>query len=317
MIGDDNQNGGRNEDTEPQILVDDHGSGPEPVVAVDEAHRTVILTPKETIVVERGVQIDLPPKSRPPKVYGGMWGPVQIAAAALGMLALFAVVLLYMIWVAPSSREVEARRSERDRLEKELAETRAKYGDITSTETQVAKLVSSVSDFESNYLPFETTGRTALYQRINGLIQGYGLVNTSGPDYAPLELADQNLQNQSDEERGRARFRSMFPGIYVTTTVEGSYQNLRRFIRDIETGREFVVISAVQLEPSDTEEKQAQTATGAPAIDPATGMPISQPSAPVRRDQGKMHGGIVRLRLEMAAYFRRPGTVSGPAVPAV
>ena len=37
---------------------------------------------------------------------------------------------------------------------------------------------------------------------------------------------------------GHRQVRSLYPGVYVTMTVEGSYQNLRRFIRDIETGRE-------------------------------------------------------------------------------
>jgi hypothetical protein len=36
---------------------------------------------------------------------------------------------------------------------------------------------------------------------------------------------------------------------------------------------------------------------------------VSQP-AQTARDKGKMHGEIVSLRLEMAAYFRRPMAVS-------
>jgi len=56
------------------------------------------------------------------------------------------------------------------------------------------------------------------------LIRGYGLVNTSGPDYAPLEIVDQNATQETDEERGRAKFRSLFPGVYVTVTLEGSYK---------------------------------------------------------------------------------------------
>ena len=46
----------------------------------------------------------------------------------------------------------------------------------------------------------------------------------------------------------------------------------------------------------------------------ATGMPIEQPAAP-RRDQGKTHGSVVRLRLEMAAYFRRPAVEVPAAEP--
>ena len=115
--------------------------------------------------------------------------------------------------------------------------------------------------------------------------------------------------------------------MYVSMTVEGSYQNLRRFIKEIETGQEFVVISAVQLVPSDSqstggEKKPAEItvqpqsvgpAVGRPqTFNPATGRPIG-PTGPVQQPQpvppqqkGKTKGEVVSLHLEMAAYFRRP-----------
>lgn len=308
-------------DAEPQILTNEYGATIDGTVVIEEKDRTVMLTENETIVFEKQPEISIVPKNRPRKVYGGMWGQSEIATAGLALLAVFSVVLLYIFLVAPSNRELQNNRAERDRLELELISARAKYGDITSTETQVAKLISSVDDFESLYLPIAETGRTSLYQRINGLLAGYGLVNTTGPDFAPLELADQTQANQSDEERGRAKFRSIFPGVYVTMTLEGSYQNLRRFIRDIETGREFIVISAVELEPSDTQQKDENGNPPGPAAFPASAFPQGQinptmPSAASQqtaRPRGKTHGETVSLRLEMAAYFRRPASV--PADP--
>ncbi|KXJ98384.1 MAG: hypothetical protein UZ17_ACD001002739 [Acidobacteria bacterium OLB17] len=154
-----------------------------------------------------------------------------------------------------------------------------------------------------------------MYQRINGLIAAYHLVNTNGPDYQPLEpITEGTSNNQSQEERGRERFRSLFPGVYVTTTVEGSYQDLRRFIRDIETGGEFVVISAIELAPSDTQQKADPTKppaqnTGAPAAFDQNGFPLAvnpNTQAEPQKPKGKTHGEIVSLRIEMAAYFRRP-----------
>ncbi len=262
-------------------------------------------------------------KRRPRKVYAGMWGPIEIIVAAVAGTALLAAILLYIFAVVPSNRELAKNRSEADRLEAEVASAKTKYGEITSTEEQVGKLLQSVDDFERNYLPPAATGQSALYQRLNGLIIAYGLTNTTGPDYAPLETIDRSKNNQTDEERGREKYRSLFPGVYVTVTLEGPYQNLRRFIREIETGNEFLVISSIELEPSDSQQKKppigappAQTAsigganpnvtitgiTGNGRIDPNTGQPLSGPSAP----KGKTHGEVVALRLEMAAYFRRP-----------
>ena len=278
----------------------------------------------ETVVVETPLII---PPNRPRKVYAGMWGPFEIASVAIASMAMLAAVLVYFFFVIPSNRELAHNRSDADRLDAELISAKSKYGDIQSTETQVAKLVSSVDDFETRFLPMQTNGQAALYQRLNSLIKAYGLENTTGPDYVPLETADLKDGKQvTEEEKGRAKYRSLYPGLYVTTTVEGSYQNLRRFIREIETGREFVVISAVELAPSETEIKKETDNSGqvnvSPVgvspnekgfVQPPAGQPASQqPAAP----KGKTHGETVALHLEMAAYFRRPNFMPMTTAPA-
>lgn len=278
----------------------------------------------EPVAVHEPLQGFAPP-NRPRKIYGGMWGPAEIVAVAIGTLAVLGVALLYMLMVVPSNREIAKNRSEADRLDAELISAKSKYGEITNTETQVAKLITSVDDFETRFLPLPANGQAALYQRINGLILAYGLVNTTGPDYAPLETADQNSGQQTDEEKGRAKFRSLYPGVYVSTTLEGTYQNLRRFVREVETGKEFVVISAVELAPSDTQQQKengnpAQNANAAnpvPANPGSMGFPnpanlssgFNQPTLQQSKPKGKTHGETVSLHIELAAYFRRPNFV--------
>ncbi len=310
------------EENETEIVKNDYGQTRDDAVVVEEVNRTVLLTADETIVIDKETRIDVVPANRPRKVYGGMWGPAELVTVSFAMVALFIVALIYIFMVAPANRELESARAQSDRLEFELISAQSKYGDIRDTETQVTKLMTSVEDFESRYLPLASNGRTALYQRINGLIAAYGLINTSGPDYAPLETSDVDKSVQSEEERGRTKYRSLFPGVYVTTTVEGSYQNIRRFIREIETGSDFVVVSAVELEPTEGErsgQPPGQTQSGA-VVNPNAGFPpgfsnptVEQQTGPPARQRGKMHGEVVSLRLEMAAYFRRPNAV--PQVP--
>lgn len=260
------------------------------------------------------------PPNRPRKVYGGMWGPLEIGAVSAGALVLLAAMMAYFFFVIPSNRELATNKSKAESLDAEMASARTKYGEITSTEEQVNKVLTSVDDFETRFLPAASNGQSALYQRLNGLILSYGLINTTGPDYTPLEMVNQNSAQQSDAEKGREKFRSLYPGVYVTTTVEGSYQNLRRFIREIETGNEFIIVSAVELAPSDSEgsgeQRQDQVANPPPA-NPAVAQPGGFPAGvnPMtaqqtqnqsKRQRGKMHGETVALHIEMAAYFRRP-----------
>ncbi len=306
---------------EPEIVVNEYGTTIDSTVVVEEETRTVLLTDNETIIIEKEPRIDIAPKNRPRKIYAGMWGPTEIATVALGMLAILTVVLLVVLVVLPAKKELAANKAERDRLETELAATKGKYGDITTTEAQVAKIITSVNEFETRFLRNPLIDKTSLYQRINGLIGAYGLTNTSGPDYAPLEISDGNRGSENEAERGRAKFQSLFPGVYVTTTIEGSYQNLRRFIREIETSEQFVVISAIELEPAESEERKPDPARpvqasinqvqinpmnpGAFPQDPTFTQTVPQNQQP-KIARGKTRGETVSLRLEMAAYFRRP-----------
>jgi len=305
---------------EPQIVVNDYGTTKDSTVFIEEETRTVLLTDDETIIFEKEPRIDIVPKNRLRKVYAGMWGPTEIATVGLGMLAILTTILLFVFLVLPAKKELEANKIERDRIETELTSARRKYGDITDTETQVARLLGSVNDFEARFLRNPVLDKTSLYQRINGLISAYGLVNTTGPDYAPLEISDDRKGQETESERGRAKFQSLFPGVYVTTTVEGSYQNLRRFIREIETSEQFVVISAIELEPAENEEENnpttpTQASISQVQINPMNPGQVAQnptftQTVPLNQQpkiiRGKTRGETVSLRLEMAAYFRRP-----------
>lgn len=303
---------------QPEIIVNEYGETKDSTVVVEEETRTVLLTNDETIIIEKEPRIDIQPKNRPRHIYAGMWGPTEIATVGLGMLAILATVLLFVFLVLPAQRELEASRAKRNEVEAQLIAERRKYGDFTKTEDQVAKILTSANDFETTYLRNPLLDRTSLYQRVNSLIGAYGLTNTSGPDYAPLEIADGNRRAQEAEgERGRSKFQSLFPGVYITTTLEGSYQNLRRFIRDIETSQQFVIISQIEFEPAENEEekpdpsKPTQASINQVEISPMNPNGIPQnptlvQNVPNQKPRGKTRGETVSLRLEMAAYFRRP-----------
>jgi hypothetical protein len=121
-----------------------------------------------------------------------------------------------------------------------------------------------------------------LYDSLNTLIRKNELKNTSGPAYTPLEPIGSKV-GANGSRSANTKWQSIFPGIAISVTVEGQYQNLRRFIQDIEKSGQFVIINSVELERS-TETNSA------PAAEGATGS--SRPAA-------------VSLRLGMSTYFQR------------
>jgi hypothetical protein len=320
-------------ETTPSIHVNEIGTTKDSTVVVEEADRTVLLTEDETIIIPKATMIDIPPKNRERKVYAGMWGTTELVTVGVAMLAILTTILVFVLLVLPAQRELNNNRARRDELDKQLTTAKSRYGNITTTEERVAELITSVDAFESSHLSSEINGKAALAQQINGLINAYGLTNTSGPDYATLEINDATRNQQSEGERGRSKFISIYPGQYITMTLDGSYQNLRRFIREIETSRnQFVIISAIELEPSENREAEKDLTKPQPASmnnqptvvnpgginqttfqqppgfsqsNPQMQQPQEQQNAG-RIDRGKTRGETVTLRLELAAYYRRP-----------
>ena len=239
------------------------------------------------------------------KVYAGMWGPIEIGLVALAAFLLLLSSLIYLFLVVPANSELASDRTKRDELDTKLREAQKKYGDMGTTESEVTKLVNSAEDFEFRFLQDQKVGASAIYQRLNALITAYGLRNTAGPDYEPLLLGERKAKADEGEKTGRDKFRSIFPGIYITATVEGPYPNLRRFLKELETSREFMAVTAVELEPSDEEQAEEKTTTREV---------LDENKRKVQKQfrLGKTRGNRVNLRIEMAAYFRRDGVTRAP-----
>jgi hypothetical protein len=215
----------------------------------------------------------------------GMWGRSElIIIGSLALVLIFSVGYL-LFFVNPEKSAADERRQEVKSREQQLLDARARYGSESSTEEQVARLVGSADRFEAEHLPNESTGKTALYQRINNLISANGLINTSGPSFRQLDSVETSSEN--GQERSTSRLRSIFPGVVVSVTVEGAYPSVRSFLRQLETTEQFIVINSVGLEPSDRSRSASEL----------------EEMGEVRTSRSR--GDIVSLKIEFAAYFRR------------
>lgn len=215
----------------------------------------------------------------------GMFGIAEIAGLLVSAVMLLAVVFSYLYFLLPARSHLESLQLERSRLQTQLRVSREGIQQGVDTKATVQKITDSLSDFESNRLVQRSEGRMALYDELNDLIRKNGVRNTSGPSYTSLEPIGSKA-NQSAAATGKsagAKWQSIYPGIAVSLTVEGQYQNLRRFVREIEANKQFLIVDDVELERG-TESNAQLAADGGGA---AAG------------------GTVVSLRLDMATYFQR------------
>ena len=236
--------------------------------------------------------------------------PELIGLAGAALLALI-TIFAYFSFYLPAHNRLASAQLERDRLQTQLRLSEALLKENTTTSESVDQRIASVKDFESNWLAVSGPGRLSLYAELNNLIRNNGLRNTAGPSYSPLDPVGSKSQVQptaSAEKQSNAKWQTIYPGIAVSVTVEGPYQSVRHFVRDIETSRHFLIINAVELEGvTQSGVDQAMAAPIPPARTQAppgagrTPPPIVTPPVVGR-------GALVSLRLDLATYFQRPET---------
>jgi len=248
------------------------------------------------IPARRRVPINLTRIRRAP-VVSQIGLPEMIGLASAAILLLVTVVAYFYFYLPAQSRLTSAQ-LERERLQVELRTYETEYDNTKSVTERVNEITDSMSQFEVNYLSAAATGRMSLYTTLNELMKSNGLRNTAGPSYTPLEPVGTKTQVQptaSAEKQTNAKWQTIYPGVAVSVTVEGPYQRVRHFVRDIERSRQFLIINAVELE--------SVTQSGVPTEVPAvmTGRGLAPEAAIATGGRST----LVSLRLEMATYFQQ------------
>ena len=210
-------------------------------------------------------------------------GPAEIIGLAGSVLILLLVVVSYLYFLVPANSRLVGLQAQRSLLQAEVKDLQSVIKGGESTEASVQKINQSLDEFESGHLLGPDSGRMALYDSLNVLIRKNGLRNTSGPTYTALESSNSKASSTGSRS-ANTKWQSVYPGIAISVTVEGQYQNLRRFVHDLEANKQFIIINSVELERS-TETNNLLPTEG----EPTTGARVSP----------------VSLRLEMTTYFQR------------
>ncbi len=205
----------------------------------------------------------------------GMFGIPEIAGLAASGVMLLAVLFSYFYFLVPARAREKATQADRARLQERVRLAQEGVDVKASPRATVDEINLSLETFERQTLLQSVQGRMELYGQLNELMRRHSLRNTAGPVYAPLEPIGTTAATGASKA-GNARWQSLYPGVSIAVTVEGQYANLRRFLREIEVSKQFIIVNAVELE-------------GVTETDSATG------------------ATLVSLRLDMATYFQREG----------
>ena len=218
---------------------------------------------------------------------GKMFGVVEVVALAGSCFVLALVLLSYLYFLVPARSRVATANADLKQLQANLQTLDGVVHKETDTKQTVDRIAASLNKFETEYLLRQDQGRMDLYEELNQLIIKNGLKNTSGPTYTTL---DPTGTKSTAGKNVMTKWQSFYPGIAVMVTVEGSYQDLRRFIRDVERSKQFVVINEVELQRATQNNAPASIDEGGSGAAPGSGT----------------RGSLVSLQLNMATYFQRP-----------
>jgi len=225
-----------------------------------------------------------------------MIGVAEVAALAGSCFVLALVLLSYLYFLVPARSRLASLNTELKQTQTNLQTLGTVVNKDQNTKEIVDRAASSLNKFETEHLMRADQGRMDLYEELNQLIVKNGVRNTSGPTYTPLDPAG---TKSNSGKTVVTKWQSFYPGIAVMVTVEGEYQNVRRFIRDVERSRQFVVINEVEL--------QRATQNNAPATAEGSGDGAAGAGSGTR-------GSLVTLQLNMATYFQRPGATDNASV---
>ena len=214
-----------------------------------------------------------------------MFGVAEILALGVSCLIFVLVLFSYLYFLIPARSRTASLIAERAQLQTNLKKSEEILNSETNTQQTVRRIVDSLNNFETVSLQRQEQGRMELYDQLNQMMVKNGLRNTSGPTYAPL---DPTGAKATPGKSTNTKYQTAYPGIAVAVTVEGSYQNLRQFIRDIERSKQFVIINEIELQRAQNDASAAAAPEGGSGT----------------------RGSLVSLQLSMATYFQRFETLT-------
>ncbi len=200
----------------------------------------------------------------------GRW---QIGLLVAGLLAAGAATFLFIEMhrvenqIARTRERFERQQAVLRALQQRVAEIEAGQQEELPTPESIR---SSLVRFEKEFLTPAEQAELAVIREVNELADQSGVI-LSEINFDPIE--QKVLEGSEGGERRRGE--SLFPGLEMSFTVEGSYANVRAFLLSLEGSRAFLIIDSLDLKSVEQPGRRgfAQRATTDQVI--ALGMKLS------------------------------------------
>jgi hypothetical protein len=171
----------------------------------------------------------------------GRW---QIVLLCLSVLAVGATVFLYVqIQLAETqSAEAQAKYQENQVILNTLRQQVAKIEADKNIQLPTPALIrTSLVKFEEDFLTPSEEAQFNVIREVNQLAKQNNVF--------PSEISFDSIEQKvlEGEQAGVRGAKSLYPGLDMSFTVEGSYADVRRFLVSLERSRAFVIINALEL----------------------------------------------------------------------
>jgi len=201
--------------------------------------------------------------------------PAEMIAAGIALGLVVLVIMYYFLSLSPVEerlKSVQKDVAEQINIMKPPAPNGTKTGPSQKEQIQEAK--NSLSEFEGSYLRPMAQGRIDLINEINQLAKADRLRLGSGIEmhatYRVAGLSDSEPQGSKKKKDSDSL--DIFPRVQFHFVVRGEYADLRKFLRDLEISKQYVVVDSVNL--ANSEQKQGRGSKAVQAA-PVSGLSLT------------------------------------------
>lgn len=208
-----------------------------------------------------------------------MLGVPEIVGLVVALLLLAAAIVSYFYALVPARDRLRETQAQIAFERRQLEESGSGLRQGSAQQATVEEIVASLRDFETNHLPAPAVGRQSAIEFLYAAIRRHNLRN-KGQSFVEI---DPNAGSNTRRGAGGARLQKVFPALNMAVAVEGSYTDVRRFIRDIEANNQFIVVDNVEIEgvrDTDARAAGANTSVGLNLSMTAYFRPTSMTDAP-------------------------------------